>query len=277
MHRLSSSESASAAINIRCSMIAAPAGVSRSEGCNAHAMCLGLTGAALGALARLDGGGTKLLLTVNSTKAASVTRELTLSTGGAFCSSLALFFSLTAEPGTPRMHRQPSHSMADVVDRNIQALLERQRAAQIEGGAQERIASAITRFMSSLLFIYIHVVIVGGWVLINVGWTPLPRFDPTFVLLATIASVEAIFLTSFVLMTQQRMQEDVDRRADLDLQISLLTEHEITQLAKVVNGLAARLGAPQADTPEVAEIQHDVQPEAVLDALEKKKREFRAS
>jgi uncharacterized membrane protein len=132
----------------------------------------------------------------------------------------------------------------------------------------------VTRFMGSIAFICLHVVAVSAWIIINAGWTPLPKFDPTFVLLATIASVEAIFLTSFVLMKQNRMQEDADRRADLDLQVSLLTEHELTQLAKVVSALAARMDVPQAASPEAAEIQNDVQPEAVLDVLDQKKREF---
>jgi uncharacterized membrane protein len=176
-----------------------------------------------------------------------------------------------------RTDKRTSPPMTEVVERNIEALLERQRAERRQGGLQERIAAAVTRFTGSLYFIYIHVLIVGAWVLINAGWTPLPKFDPTFVLLATIASVEAIFLTSFVLMTQNRMQTDVDRRADLDLQISLLTEHELTQLAKIVNALAAHMGVAQANTSEAAEIQHDVQPEVVLEVLDQKKREFGSS
>ena len=161
-----------------------------------------------------------------------------------------------------------------VIERNIEALLERQRREQIQGGVQERLATAVTRFMGSLYFIYLHLIAVIAWVCINAGWTPLPKFDPTFVLLATIASVEAIFLTAFILMTQNRMQADADRRADLDLQISLLTEHELTQVAKLVSALAARLDMPQADSPEVQELQRDVPPDTLLDALEQKKREF---
>lgn len=167
-----------------------------------------------------------------------------------------------------------SPAVTRVVERNIEALLERQRREQIEAGAQERIASSITRFMGSLYFIYLHAVIVVAWVLINAGLTPLPKFDPTFVLLATIASVEAIFLTAFILMTQNRMQVDADRRADLDLQISLLTEHELTQLARLVNQIAAKAGVADANCAELQALQRDVQPEHVLDAMEQKKREF---
>src|SRR5918994_6947205 len=152
--------------------------------------------------------------------------------------------------------------MNRVLERNIDALLARQQRDARARTRQEQLAAAITRFTGSLYFVYLHLAAVLAWVLINAGWTPLPKFDPTFVLLATIASVEAIFLTAFVLMTQNRMQADADRRADLDLQIGLLTEHELTKLVHVVTDLAERLGAAPAD-PELQEVKRDIAPESV--------------
>lgn len=166
--------------------------------------------------------------------------------------------------------------MTHVVERNIEALLRKQSERERTRGLRDRIADAITRFSGSLTFVYVHLVIVAAWVLINAGWVGLPKFDPTFVLLATIASVEAIFLSTFVLMTQNRMQADADRRADLDLQISLLTEHELTRLIKLVGDMAERMGMPAGGDSEVQEMQRDVAPEQVLDALERKKAAFRA-
>jgi uncharacterized membrane protein len=160
-------------------------------------------------------------------------------------------------------------AISDVVERNIEALLERARRDE---RPQDRIVDTIIRFTGSLGFVFVHAAVVLAWVLINVGWLPLPRFDPTFVLLATVASVEAIFLTAFVLMAQRRMQSDVDRRADLDVQISLLTEHELTKLIKLVNDLAAHSGVKHID-PEIAEIQRHVTPETILDTLEKKQQD----
>ena len=164
--------------------------------------------------------------------------------------------------------------VARVVERNIEALLQRQRREQSSRSAQEKLADGITRFTGSLPFIYIHLAVVLGWAAINAGWTPLPKFDPSFVLLATLASVEAIFLTAFVLMTQNRMQADADRRADLDLQISLLTEHELTQLVSLTRRLAERVGVDADDDAELRAIQRDVAPDEVLDALERKQREL---
>jgi uncharacterized membrane protein len=67
-------------------------------------------------------------------------------------------------------------------------------------------------------------------VAVNLNVIPGVRpFDPTFVSLATWASVEAIFLSTFVLISQNHAAAAADKRADLDLQISLLAEHEITK------------------------------------------------
>ena len=81
------------------------------------------------------------------------------------------------------------------------------------------------------------------------------------------ASVEAIFLSSFVLISQNRMAEQADRRADLDLQVSLLAEHGVTTLITMVKHIAERLDLEGARRPELNELEQDVAPEKVLDAL----------
>jgi uncharacterized membrane protein len=111
-------------------------------------------------------------------------------------------------------------------------LLARRRQEEKTKSVQDRIADAISHFTGSMPFVYLHLFVFGVWIIVNLGWTPLPQFDPTFVILAMVASVEAIFLSTFVLITQNRMAAQADRRADLDLHISLLAEHEVTQLRK---------------------------------------------
>jgi uncharacterized membrane protein len=83
-----------------------------------------------------------------------------------------------------------------------------------------------------------------------------------------IASVEAIFLSTFVLISQNRMAAAADKRADLDLQISLLAEHEVTKIATMVSAIAAHVGIRTDVDHEVEEIKQDVAPEAVLDRIE---------
>jgi uncharacterized membrane protein len=162
-----------------------------------------------------------------------------------------------------------SGDMADVVERNIQALLSRRNQEEKTKGVQDRIADAISRFAGSMTFVYLHLIGFGLWIIVNLGWTPLPAFDPTFVILAMFASVEAIFLSTFVLITQNRMAAQADRRADLDLHISLLAEHEVTRLITLVSAMAQRMGVePSVSHPELAELEKDVDPEKVLDQIE---------
>jgi uncharacterized membrane protein len=82
------------------------------------------------------------------------------------------------------------------------------------------------------------------------------------------ASVEAIFLSTFVLISQNRMAAAADKRADLDLQVSLLAEHEITRLVTLVSGIVDRMGVRTEADADLDEITQDVAPEAVLDEIE---------
>src|SRR5438045_7860759 len=102
--------------------------------------------------------------------------------------------------------------MNKVMQRNIKALLARRHAEDRNKALQLRIADAITRFTGSMLFVYIHLILFGGWIIVNLPWLPIPKFDPTFVLLAMFASVEAIFLSTFVLISQNRMAEQAYKR-----------------------------------------------------------------
>jgi uncharacterized membrane protein len=162
--------------------------------------------------------------------------------------------------------------MVGVVDRNIVAILQRRRDEEQRKGAQDRIADRVTRFTGSMLFVYLHLTLFGAWIVINAGWTPIPPWDRSFVVLAMIASVEAIFLSTFVLISQNRMQALADKRADLDLQVSLLSEHEITQLITLVTEIARKLELDAARDPELRELAQDVAPEKVLDHMEEHER-----
>lgn len=164
-----------------------------------------------------------------------------------------------------------SRELAGVVDRNIRSLVEREREHERRRDLQERIADAITQFAGSMRFVYLHLLLYGGWIVVNLGWLPLRPFDPTFVVLAMVASVEAIFISTFVLISQNRMAALADRRADLDLQISLLAEHEISRVIALVQSIAERMGIEEAHDPELRELARDVQPELLMDRISKEK------
>jgi uncharacterized membrane protein len=174
---------------------------------------------------------------------------------------------------SPESENRPHTSQ--VIDRNIRALLERREADENRLGWQERLAGFITRFTGSMVFVYIHALLFGGWIVINLGLLPLmPRFDPSFVVLAMVASVEAIFLSTFILMTQNRMMASADKRADLNLQISLLAEHEVTRLIQMNTRICERLGIQTRMDEELEELAKDVQPEQVLETIEEHERDF---
>lgn len=169
---------------------------------------------------------------------------------------------------TQETRESATHSMNGTLRENIAALTRHQREDAERASFSERLAEAITRFTGSMTFVLLHLVFYGSWILINLGWLPIVEpFDPTFVVLAMEASVEAIFLSTFVLISQNRMARDNRRRADLDLHVSLLTEHELTKLVSLVDRIARKLEVPPGD-PELSEIERDVEPVAVLDALE---------
>lgn len=160
-------------------------------------------------------------------------------------------------------------SLNSSLARNIEALRRRRIGEEASAAFDERVARSITRFSGSMIFVYVHTLLYGAWIIANLGWIPgLRPWDPTFVVLAMIASVEAIFLSTFILITQNRMAAQADRRAELDVQISLLAEAEITKLIELVSEIAARMDVPAAGQAEVQEMKQLVQPEAVLDAIE---------
>jgi len=112
---------------------------------------------------------------------------------------------------------------------------------------QDQIADAITSFSGRLMFVYVHIVWFGAWILLNTGRFGVKTFDPfPYGLLTMVVSLEAIFLSTFVLISQNRLSEEAENRADLRLQIGLLTEHEVSYSTSRTHriGIINRLNFP---------------------------------
>lgn len=162
--------------------------------------------------------------------------------------------------------------MAEVLRRNIEVMRTQRREATEAAPWPQRLAQRITDFAGSMGFVLLHLLIFGGWIISNL-WGPEPwRFDPSLVILAMAASVEAIFLSTFVLISQNRMAAAEHGRAELDLQINLLAEHEITRLIDLVGRLAAHAGLTP-DDPDLDDLRRDVAPEVVLDHIRQSQEE----
>ncbi|HET7412087.1 MAG TPA: DUF1003 domain-containing protein [Pararhizobium sp.] len=157
--------------------------------------------------------------------------------------------------------------MPHILEQNIEAVRKKQAEQKAQEGAEERFAAFITSFASRMSFVYAHAVIVGLWIVVNIGWLPSIEFDPSFVILASAASVEAIFLSTFILISQRRAERLQDQRAELDVQIGLLTEREATEILLLLRPLAKKHGisVDDEDGPDLEEV---VDPVRVLDELD---------
>jgi len=137
-----------------------------------------------------------------------------------------------------------------------------QHAANRSG--MEVLADRMIGFASSTPFLVVHAFIFIAWILWNVPGVPLPRFDPyPYGMLTTIVSLEAIFLSIFVLMTQSRESRIGELREELTLQVNLRMEEEITKTLHLVAGLYARLGLKMADDPELKAMLEPLDPKRI--------------
>lgn len=131
-----------------------------------------------------------------------------------------------------------------ITERNIEDIVRLQQQAEKNRSGAERLADLVARVAGSTPFIILHVVWFGAWVLLNLGtvsaitpWDPFP-----FSFLTLVVSLEAIFLSLLVLMAQNRLTKDADKRAHLDLQINMLAEQESTATLRMLEQICQHLG-----------------------------------
>jgi uncharacterized membrane protein len=164
-------------------------------------------------------------------------------------------------------------ALSDVVERNIRTILRLRAQSALERSFHERLADGITSFSGRLPFVYLHVAWFGAWLLLNTGWLGLRPFDPyPYGLLTMIVSLEAIFLSTFVLISQNRLSAESDRRADLDLHVGLLTEAELTRVLKMLHAIHEKMGIDADGAPELADLELTTNPEDVLAEIERLRR-----
>ncbi len=165
--------------------------------------------------------------------------------------------------------KQKIPGITQIIERNVTALLHRKKEDREKRNLTEKIVSSVTAFAASMLSVFIHSILFSAWIIWNLGFLHLKPFDPNFIFLATFAAVEAIFLTTFVLIGQKHMNAQAEKWADLDLQVSLLTEHEVTRILTLITAVAKKMDIEVAVDPEIEELSKDIHPEKVLDTMEK--------
>ncbi|HEV7595703.1 MAG TPA: DUF1003 domain-containing protein [Gemmatimonadaceae bacterium] len=171
------------------------------------------------------------------------------------------YTSVDLRPGTPVTGERRVRRSAGI-NKAFQAIKAQHSANRSK---MEIIADRMIGFASSTPFLVIHAFVFIGWIYWNLPFSGLKKFDPyPYGMLTTIVSLEAIFLSIFVLMTQSRESRIGELREELTLQVNLRMEEEITKTLHLVAGLYARLNLALADDPEL---------KAMLEPLDPKRME----
>ena len=171
----------------------------------------------------------------------------------------------TAETGTEYRGAQTG---ADVTRRNVQAMRQLEEAAMARRTGADRVAAAIARFCGSMTFVWIHVAVFAAWI----GYNALPWFDAfdpyPFTFLTLVVSLEAIFLSTFILISQNYDMRVSERRNQLDLQINLLAEQENTKMLQMLERIAKKVGAHVSDDPQVRALEEATRPDTLVEQIE---------
>jgi uncharacterized membrane protein len=156
--------------------------------------------------------------------------------------------------------------------KNIETITKLEERAIHTRTAIEHAADVITKFAGSLPIIILHIVWFGCWILTNAGLIPgVTPFDPfPFSFLTLVVSLEAIFLSLLVLMAQNRMTKEADKRAHLDLQINLLAEQEGTKVLKLLKTISEHLGIEAESDEILQEMVEETDVDQLVKTLEEK-------
>ncbi len=164
---------------------------------------------------------------------------------------------------------QNNPALSRVIERNIRTIYALREKAIRSRSLQNRVADAITTFSGSVTFVYVHIAWFSTWIAFNSGRMGVRPFDPfPYGLLTLIVSLEAIFLATFVLLSQNRLGEETERRADLGLHIGLLSEHELTRVLQMLDAIQKKLDIDDANC-DLADLEMETRPEDVLAEIDR--------
>ncbi|HYN10082.1 MAG TPA: DUF1003 domain-containing protein [Vicinamibacterales bacterium] len=164
-----------------------------------------------------------------------------------------------------------THASHSPSDQNIRAIVRLEEASLRARSRADRMARTLTRAAGSGLSILLHAVSFTVWFLLNAtGIFGTAPFDPfPFNLLTMIVSIEVIFLSLVVLLNQNRMAAEADKRAHLNLQVDLLAEREMTLILRMLRELSDRLGVSSQVTHELEGLLKDTDVREIASKLER--------
>jgi uncharacterized membrane protein len=166
------------------------------------------------------------------------------------------------------------HSVEQLTEQNVSTILELERAALAQRCRADVIADFIAAFCGSMKFLVVHVLWYGGWILWNT-LSPVQRFDPyPFAFLTLIVSLEAIFLSTFILISGNRKARLDERRNHLDLQIDLLSEQENTKMLSLLKEIAQKHGIDPDRDPSLTILEQATRPEKLIEQIDASVKQF---
>jgi hypothetical protein len=184
------------------------------------------------------------------------------------------------DPHKPPVARPPEE-LTGVVERNIQASLERRRVEERRMGWEDRLADGFTRFTGSMRFVYLHLVVFPLWIVVNLPWSPLPRFNPSYVVfhLRSVGhgSIGGGHLSVNLYPDHPKPHGSLGRHArgsgPPDQSSGGARDHAPDHAG---DGDGSAQGIDLAENPELAELAEDIAPEKVLDTMEAHRQQFTA-
>jgi len=161
-----------------------------------------------------------------------------------------------------------SGSVDHLTQRNVELIRQLEKSAKQERKRSDLVAEAIANFCGSMTFVWVHVVWFGAWVGINIA-PGIRHLDPfPFTFLTLVVSLEAIFLSTFILISQNHDTKISERRNHLDLQINLLSEQENTKMLALLQAIAVKVGADLDHDPHLQALSEDTEPEKLVQQIQ---------
>jgi uncharacterized membrane protein len=160
-------------------------------------------------------------------------------------------------------------SVDDLTQANVKAIQQLEHEASRVRGPMDRFADHVSAFCGSALFFWVHVAWFAGWIAFNAR-PGAGSFDPyPFTFLTLVVSLEAIFLSTFILISQNHAARISERRNQLDLQINLLTEQENTKMLQMLDRIAHAVGVVDDEDPSLQVLEQAMRPDKLAEQIDK--------
>ena len=162
-----------------------------------------------------------------------------------------------------------AQSVEQLTQRNVEVVRKLEEAANQERTTSDRVAKVVAGFCGSMKFVWVHVIWFGGWIMLNTV-PGVRHIDPfPFIFLTFVVSLEAIFLSTFILISQNYDARISERRNHLDLQINLLSEQENTKMLTMLQAIAEKVGVELEHDEDMTVLAQETELETVVAQIEK--------